>query len=80
ITDNRSPDASKSGVIISGRPGLGKTTAVQEFGRAFERARRQRATASQRNLTPVAYVPVPTHATAKTMITKLADFYAIPYS
>ena len=43
ITDNRSPDASKAGVIISGRPGLGKTTAVQEFGRAFERARRQRA-------------------------------------
>jgi hypothetical protein len=80
MTDNRSPDASKSGVIISGGPGLGKTTAVQEFGRAFERARRQRATASQRNLIPVAYVPVPTHATAKTMITKLADFYAIPYS
>jgi len=80
MADNRSPDASKSGVIISGRPGLGKTTAVQEFGRAFERARRQRAGSTRRNLIPVAYVPVPTHATAKTMITKLADFYAIPYS
>lgn len=80
MTDNRSPDASKSGVIISGRPGFGKTTAVQEFGRAFERARRQRAGTRTRNLLPVAYVPVPTHATAKTMITKLADFYAIPYS
>lgn len=80
MTDNRSPDASKSGVIISGRPGAGKTTAVQEFGRLFERARRQRAGADAQSLIPVAYVPVPTHATAKTMITKLADFYAIPYS
>ena len=79
MTDNRSPDASKSGVIISGRPGLGKTTAVQEFGRAFERARRGHASTSRRNLIPVAYVPVPTHATAKTMIMKLANFYAIPY-
>ncbi|MDE0546223.1 hypothetical protein [Microbacterium sp. C7(2022)] len=50
MADNRSPDASKSGVIISGRPGLGKTTAVQEFGRAFERARRQRAGSTRRNL------------------------------
>lgn len=80
MTDNRSPDASRAGVIVSGRPGLGKTTAVQEFGRAFERARRQRAMEPQRNLIPVAYVPVPTHATAKTMITKLANFYAIPHS
>lgn len=81
MADNRSPDASKSGVIISGRPGLGKTTAVQEFGRAFERARRQRAGDTvSRSLIPAAYVPVPTHATAKTMITKIADFYALPYS
>lgn len=80
MVDNRSPDASKSGVIVSGRPGMGKTTAVQEFGRAFERTRRARDTSGRRDLYPVAYVPVPTHATAKTMITKLADFYALLYS
>lgn len=81
MADNRSPDASKSGVIVSGRPGLGKTTAVQEFGRALERMRRSRADPkAQPSLQPVAYVPVPTHATAKTMISKLADFYGLPYS
>ncbi|SJN10393.1 putative ATP/GTP-binding protein [Leucobacter sp. 7(1)] len=80
MADNRSPDDSKSGVIISGRPSMGKTTAVQEFGRAFERARRARSTQKKRDLIPVAFAQVPTHATEKTMMKKLADFYALPYS
>lgn len=80
MSDNRSPDASKSGVIISGRPHLGKTTAVQEFARAFERARRRHDAGAMPSRIPVAYVPVPTHATAKTMIRQLADFYAVVYS
>lgn len=80
MADNRTPDASKSGVLISGLPGLGKTTAVQEFGRAYERARRARAAKPRRDLIPVAFAQVPTHATEKTMMKKLADFYALPYS
>lgn len=80
MADNRSPDASKSGVIISGRPSMGKTTAVQEFGRAYERARRARSTDPKRDLIPVAFAQVPTHATEKTMMKKLAEFYALPYS
>lgn len=90
MADNRSPDASKSGVIISGRPGYGKTTAVLEFGRALERHLGNRADRGtkktkddeghERNFIPVAYVPVPTHATAKTMISKILDFYGAIYS
>ena len=80
MADNRSPDASKSGVIISGRPGYGKTTAVLEFGRALERRRRGPSGQSRKNFIPVAYVPVPTHATAKTMISKILDFYGAIYS
>lgn len=80
MADNRSPDASKSGVLISGQPGHGKTTAVQEFGRAYEHARRARNPKPRRDLIPVAFAQVPTHATEKTMMKKLADFYALPYS
>lgn len=80
MADNRSPDASKSGVIISGRPGYGKTTAVLEFGRALERRRKKQLPAGTKNFIPVAYVPVPTHATAKTMIAKILDFYGSIYS
>lgn len=80
IADNRSPDASKSGVIISGRPSMGKTTAVQEFGREYERRRRQQAGETKKNLIPVAFVQVPTHATEKTMMKKLTEFYGLPVS
>jgi len=80
MADNRSPDASKSGVVISGRPSMGKTTAVQEFGRAYERARRERAGTRRKDLIPVAFAQVPTHATEKTMMKKLAEFYALPFS
>ena len=80
MADNRAPDASKSGVVISGRAGLGKTTAVHEFGRAFERARRCRADRSMRDLLPVAYASVPSHASGKSMVAQFAKFYGIPFS
>lgn len=80
MADNRSPDSSKSGVVISGRAGLGKTTAVHEFGRAFERARRSRSDSSVRDLFPVAYASVPSHASGKSMVAQFAKFYGIPFS
>jgi hypothetical protein len=77
---NRDQFTARRGLIISGRPATGKSTAIIQLGKHHEiRARRQRGDLAGPFL-PVVYVTVPPAATPKVVATEFARFLGLPIS
>lgn len=69
----------KLGLILSGEPGLGKTTTVSHIGKRHTRRREQQGhPAGQPGNLPVVYVTVPPSCTHKSMIAEIAHFLGLP--
>lgn len=77
---NRDQFTARRGLIISGRPATGKSTAIIQLGKHHEiRARRQRGDLAGPFL-PVVYVTIPPAATPKVVATEFARFLGLPIS
>jgi hypothetical protein len=72
---NRHEISASRGLIVTGAPGTGKTTAVTQLGRNYELLQRARlGPAAMRDRMPVVYVTVPPAATPKMLATEFAVF------
>lgn len=67
----------RRGLMISGPPTTGKTTALQQLGRSFHLADRTRHTGPGERL-PVVFLSVPPAATPKMLVSELARFLDLP--
>jgi hypothetical protein len=76
---NRSAHFGRCGLIVSGPPRTGKTTAVTQLGKTTEVIRRRRNPGSPGDI-PVIYVTVPPAATAKMIAVEFARFLGLPVS
>jgi hypothetical protein len=76
---NRRQISARSGAIISGASGTGKTTALTQLGRTHERAVRKRYPDQPHRL-PVIYVTVPPAATARMLAVEFARFFGLEFS
>lgn len=76
---NEFKPSGKLGLILSGDPGLGKTTTVTQVGKLHHlRRERQGHPAGQPGNLAVIYVTVPPSCTHKTMIAEFAHFLGLP--
>jgi hypothetical protein len=74
---NRHAISARRGLMVSGLPGTGKTSAITQLGLAHElldRARHPNAT----NRIPVLYITVPPAATARMVAAEFARFLGLP--
>lgn len=74
---NKHAISARRGLIVSGLPGTGKTSAITQLGRAHElldRARHPHAT----DRIPVLYITVPPAATARMVAAEFARFLGLP--
>ncbi|MGW3461362.1 TniB family NTP-binding protein [Streptomyces olivaceoviridis] len=79
ILNRRHDGTARRGLIVSGPPTTGKTTALQQLGRAFHLAeRRRRGSESDEGRLPVAFVAVPPAATPKMLVSEFARFLGLP--
>jgi hypothetical protein len=79
ILSNRGCSTGRSAVILSGEPGMGKTTALMAVARSmFNRFVKHFDDWEARDLVPVAYVSMPSGATGKTLMSQFAEFFGIP--
>jgi len=69
----------RCGLIVSGPPRTGKTTAVTQLGKTIQAIRQRRHPGSPGDV-PVIYVTVPPAATAKMIAVEFARFLALPVS
>jgi hypothetical protein len=76
---NRHEVSARRGLIVTGPSGTGKTTAVTQLGRSYERAVRRRHPEEQARL-PVVYVTVPPAATPRVLAVEFARFLGLPLS
>jgi hypothetical protein len=76
---NRSAHFGRCGLIVSGPPRTGKTTAVTQLGKTIEVIHRRRNPGSPGDI-PVIYVTVPPAATAKMIAVEFARFLGLPVS
>jgi hypothetical protein len=76
---NRHEVSARRGLIVTGPTGTGKTTAVTQLGRSYERAMRRRHPEGQGRL-PVVYVTVPPAATPRVLAVEFARFLGLPLS
>lgn len=76
---NRGAHFGRCGLIVSGPPRTGKTTAVTQLGKTIEAVRRRRHPGSSGDI-PVIYVTVPPAATAKMIAVEFARFLGLPVS
>jgi hypothetical protein len=76
---NRNQVSARRGVIVSGASGTGKTTALTQLGRTFERHSRQRHPRDKHRL-PVLYVTVPPAATARMLAVEFARFLGLQFT
>jgi AAA domain len=67
----------RRGLVVTGPPGTGKTTAITELGRAHELRVRRRSPAAVQRL-PVVYVTVPPKATPRMLAVEFARFLGLP--
>jgi hypothetical protein len=76
---NEFKPSGKLGLILSGEPGLGKTTTVTQIGKLHARRREQQShPAGWPGNLSVVYVTVPPSCTHKTMIAEIAQFLGLP--
>jgi DNA replication protein DnaC len=76
---NEFKPSGKLGLILSGEPGLGKTTTVTQIGKLHARRREQQAhPAGWPGNLSVVYVTVPPSCTHKSMIAEIAHFLGLP--
>jgi hypothetical protein len=79
ILNRRHDGTARRGLIVSGPPTTGKTTALQQLGRAFHLAeRRRRGSETDEGRLPVAFVAVPPAATPKMLVSEFARFLGLP--
>jgi len=82
VASNRQdPDRVRGAAVIDGRPGLGKTTIANMFGRDFDRAARRRhgpLTATGDERIPVFRVGLTSNTTLRTLNKMICEFYAHP--
>jgi DNA polymerase III delta prime subunit len=67
------------GMILSGVPGVGKTTAIRAFGRTVERAYRAR-NPQMTDAVPVVYITMPTAQHPKALPAELPYFLGAPHA
>lgn len=76
---NRGAHFGRCGLIVSGPPRTGKTTAVTQLGKTIEVIHRRRHPGSPGDI-PVIYATVPPAATAKMIAVEFARFLGLPVS
>jgi len=76
---NRQQISARRGLIVSGAPGTGKTTALTQLGRTHERHIRRRHPRDKHGL-PVLYVTVPPAATARMLAVEFARFLGLRFT
>ena len=74
---NRRQLSARRGLIVTGGPGTGKTTAITALGRTHEVAVRRRHPHEPHRL-PVVYVTVPPAATPRMLAVEFARFFGLP--
>lgn len=74
---NRHSVSARRGLIVSGRAGTGKTTAITQLGRAHELLDRARHPGVSDRI-PVVYITVPPAATARMVAVEFARFLGLP--
>jgi hypothetical protein len=74
---NRNADFGRCGLILSGKPRTGKSTALTQLGKTMEIIHRQRRPHADADI-PVIYITVPPAATAKMIATEFARFLGLP--
>jgi hypothetical protein len=74
---NRHQHGARRGLIVTGPPGTGKTTAITELGRTHELQVRRRSPATVQRL-PVVYVTVPPAAHPRMFAVEFARFLGLP--
>jgi hypothetical protein len=74
---NRSQISARRGLIVTGAPATGKTTAITQLGRAHELLIRRRHPGDSARL-PVIYVTVPPAATPRMVAVEFARFLGLP--
>lgn len=75
VTMNSVSHGSPRGLIISGEPGVGKTTALTSVGMKLHLSLERNADRS----VPVIYIILPSHCTAKEFCQQVMHFLALPY-
>jgi Bacterial TniB protein len=73
---NRHAVSARRGLILTGAAGTGKTTAITQFGKAYEAIDRARHPGLSR--IPVIYVTVPPAATPRMLAVEFARFLGLP--
>ncbi|WP_043473720.1 ATP-binding protein [Kitasatospora sp. MBT66] len=68
----------RPGLIVTGPPTTGKSTALQEVGRTYELHQRSLSRAPVPGRAPVAYILVPPGASAKSLAAEFARFVGLP--
>lgn len=76
---NRTAHYGRSGLIVSGPPRTGKTTALTQLGKTIEVIHRRRHPRSTGDI-PVVYITVPPAATPRMIATEFARFFGLPVS
>ena len=74
---NRRQISARRGLIVTGAPGTGKTTAITQLGRAHELLIRRRHPRDGARL-PVVYITVPPAATPRMVAVEFARFLGLP--
>ncbi len=77
---NRDQTSARRGLIVSGEPGTGKTTAITQLGKHHELLARRRRGDVPGPFLPVVYVTVPPAATPKMLAGEFARFLGLPVS
>ncbi|WP_346103399.1 ATP-binding protein [Nonomuraea maheshkhaliensis] len=75
---NRRQVSARRGLIVTGIPGTGKTTAITALGRIHELAVRRRQPAGSPERLPVIYITVPPAATPRMVAVEFARFVGLP--
>jgi hypothetical protein len=75
---NRDQTCARRGLIVSGEPGTGKTTAITQLGKQHEILARRRRGDVAGPFLPVVYVTVPPAATPKMLAGEFARFLGLP--
>jgi Bacterial TniB protein len=74
---NRRQISARRGLIVTGGPGTGKTTALTQLGRTHEIAARLRSPIAGTRI-PVVYITLPPAATARMLAVEFARFLGLP--